>query len=95
MGLHNPYCFFAISDSHRIITNIDDYQTNFPEHWLWPKLNRNTYMKYLLLLCFILVPAAGEAQEQTAKLLIETARTLVQKGDYDNAVLLLDRAKKQ
>lgn len=95
MGLHNPYCFFAISDSHRIITNLDDYQANFPEHWLWPKLNRNTYMKYLLLLCFILVPAAGEAQEQTAKLLIETARILVQKGDYDNAVLLLDRAKKQ
>ena len=35
------------------------------------------------------------AQEQTAKLLQETARTLVQKGDYDNAVVILERAKEQ
>ncbi len=53
-------------------------------------------MKYFLLLfCFILEFSAGQAQEQTAKLLMETARILIQKGDYDSAVLLLDRAKKQ
>ena len=36
-----------------------------------------------------------QAQEQTAKLLQETARTLLQKGDYDNAVVILERAKQQ
>ncbi len=36
-----------------------------------------------------------QAQEQTAKLLQETARTLVQKGDYDNAIVILERAKQQ
>ncbi len=36
-----------------------------------------------------------QSQEQTAKLLQETARTLVQKGDYDNAVIVLQRAKQQ
>ncbi len=36
-----------------------------------------------------------EAQEQTAKLLQETAKTLIQKGDLDNAVVILERAKQQ
>ena len=36
-----------------------------------------------------------QAQEQTAKLLQETAHTLLQKGDYDNAVVILERAKQQ
>lgn len=53
-------------------------------------------MKYLFI---ILLSAAGfceaHAQEQTAKLLQETARTLVQKGDYDNAAVILERAKQQ
>lgn len=54
-------------------------------------------MKYWLLLSVLLGTTAGvTAQEQqTAKLLQETARTLVQKGDYDNAVLILDRARQQ
>lgn len=56
-----------------------------------------TIMKYWLLLSVLLgTTAAVSAQEQqTAKLLQETARTLVQKGDYDNAVVILDRAKQQ
>lgn len=54
-------------------------------------------MKYWLLLSVLLVTAAGvTAQEQqTAQLLQETARTLVQKGDYDNAIVILERAKQQ
>jgi tetratricopeptide (TPR) repeat protein len=54
-------------------------------------------MKYWLFLGVWMATAAGvTAQEQqTAKLLQETARTLVQKGDYDNAVVILDRAKQQ
>lgn len=53
-------------------------------------------MKYWFLICFFVATAAAvTAQEQTAKLLQETARTLVQKGDYDNAVVILDRARQQ
>ena len=53
-------------------------------------------MKYLSLFLLVLLGFAdAKAQEQTAKLLQETARTLVQKGDYDNAVLILERAKQQ
>lgn len=51
--------------------------------------------KILFSIVFVSVLVAATAQEQTAKLLQETARTLVQKGDYDNAVLMLDRARKQ
>lgn len=45
------------------------------------------------VLALVLITAA--AQEQTARLLQETAKTLLQKGDYENAVLMLDRASKQ
>jgi tetratricopeptide (TPR) repeat protein len=53
-------------------------------------------MKYFFV-CFILLATAGtvQAQEQTAALLQETAKTLIQKGDFDNAVIVLDRAQKQ
>ncbi len=53
-------------------------------------------MKYFFI--FVLIVAGFstvQSQEQTAKLLQETARTLVQKGDYDNAVVILERAKQQ
>lgn len=54
-------------------------------------------MKYIFS-CIVLMATflSGNAQEQqTAKLLQETAKTLLQKGDYDNAVLVLERAKQQ
>jgi tetratricopeptide (TPR) repeat protein len=51
--------------------------------------------KIFISIFFVLMLGTANAQEQTAKLLQETARTLVQKGDYDNAVLMLDRARKQ
>lgn len=53
-------------------------------------------MKYLfifILLATVFFPL--QAQEQTAKLLQETAKTLMQKGDLTNAVLILEQAKKQ
>jgi tetratricopeptide (TPR) repeat protein len=53
-------------------------------------------MKYFFI--FLLISAGFnslQAQEQTAKLLQETAKTLVQKGDFDNAVVILERAKQQ
>ena len=51
-------------------------------------------MKYLFtILVFVASFSIIQAQEQTAKLLQETARTLVQKGDFDNAVVILERAK--
>jgi tetratricopeptide (TPR) repeat protein len=53
-------------------------------------------MKYLFTLIVLVAFFSGiQAQEQTAKLLQETARTLVQKGDYDNAIVILERAKQQ
>ncbi len=53
-------------------------------------------MKYLFtLLTFVASFSVIQAQEQTTKLLQETARTLVQKGDFDNAVVILERAKQQ
>ncbi len=53
-------------------------------------------MKQLLLLfIFVAVTCYVNAQEQTSALLQETARTLVQKGDFDNAVIMLERAKQQ
>lgn len=53
-------------------------------------------MKYLFtILVFVGSFSIIKAQEQTAKLLQETARTLVQKGDFDNAVVILERAKQQ
>jgi tetratricopeptide (TPR) repeat protein len=53
-------------------------------------------MKYFFAFLFSLAVFSGaNAQEQTAKLLQETARTLVQKGDYDNAITILERARVQ
>ena len=53
-------------------------------------------MKYLFsfIVCIALVYHAS-AQEQTAKILQESGKSLLQKGDYDNAVLVLERAKQQ
>jgi tetratricopeptide (TPR) repeat protein len=53
-------------------------------------------MKYFFtILVFVAFFSPVQSQEQTAKLLQETARTLVQKGDFDNAVVILERAKQQ
>jgi tetratricopeptide (TPR) repeat protein len=53
-------------------------------------------MRYIFAFILLITGFADVgAQEQTAKLLQETARTLVQKGDYDNAVVILERAKQQ
>lgn len=53
-------------------------------------------MKYLFICLLAVISFCDiQAQEQTAKLLQETARTLVQKGDYENAVVILERAKQQ
>ncbi|MEO7529945.1 MAG: hypothetical protein ABIS69_00995 [Sediminibacterium sp.] len=53
-------------------------------------------MKYFFIFLFAFVVFCdANAQEQTAKLLQETARTLVQKGDYDNAIDILKRARLQ
>ena len=53
-------------------------------------------MKYLLFFCLL---ASGSpavlAQQQTAAQLQETAKTLLQQGNFENAVLLLTRARKQ
>lgn len=49
---------------------------------------------FVWLLLFTAVSTV-QSQEQTAKLLQETARSLMQKGDYDNAVIILQRAKAQ
>ena len=53
-------------------------------------------MKYIVV--FILVATCcfdAVAQEQTARQLQETARTLVQKGDFEKAVVILERAKQK
>jgi tetratricopeptide (TPR) repeat protein len=52
-------------------------------------------MKKYFLFLGLIIAVYVQAQEQTAKLLQETARTLVQKGDYDNACIVLERAKAQ
>lgn len=53
-------------------------------------------MKYFFVFILLLATAGTvHAQEQTAALLQETAKTLVQKGDFDNAVIVLERAQKQ
>ncbi len=53
-------------------------------------------MKQLLLvIVFVSGTYLVNAQEQTSALLQETARTLVQKGDFDNAVIMLERAWQQ
>ena len=53
-------------------------------------------MKYIVVFIWVTVFCfAADAQEQTAKLMQETARILVQKGDFENAIVVLERAKKQ
>jgi len=53
-------------------------------------------MKYFFISLFFLGSfCTVHAQEQTAQLLQETAKTLIQKGDFDNAVVILERAKRQ
>ncbi len=48
-----------------------------------------------MICSFFLAACLGKAQEQTAQLLQATATKLMQKGDFDNAVLMLQRASKQ
>lgn len=53
-------------------------------------------MKYTIIFILLLSIANGLiAQEQTAVLLLETAKSLIQKGDYENAVMVLEKAKLQ
>ncbi len=54
-------------------------------------------MKYFFILILLVTgfTSANAQEQQTAKLLMETARTLVQKSDFDNAVLILERARQQ
>ena len=53
-------------------------------------------MKYIFIFILFLGNAINlVAQEQTAALLQETAKSLVQKGDYENAVMILEKAKLQ
>jgi tetratricopeptide (TPR) repeat protein len=51
-------------------------------------------MKYIFTI-LLMASLSVQGQEQTSALLQETARTLLQKGDFDNAVIMLDRAKQQ
>lgn len=56
------------------------------------------YVTMRYFLAFLLLAGSyctGLGQEQTAGLLQETARTLMQKGDLENAVIMLDRARVQ
>ena len=53
-------------------------------------------MKYLLIFClFIGGSNLVFAQQQTAAQLRETAKTLMQQGDFDNSILTLIRARQQ
>lgn len=53
-------------------------------------------MRYFFLsIVFLVFLGSVTAQKETAQLLQQTARSLIQKGDLDNAVLILDRAKQQ
>jgi tetratricopeptide (TPR) repeat protein len=53
-------------------------------------------MKYLLLIGFMFFCLYSEAQQQQdAKAMQENARDFVKKGDYNNAVLVLNRAVQQ
>jgi len=53
-------------------------------------------MKYLLIFClFIGGSKTIFAQQQTAAQLRETAKILMQQGDFDNAILALTRARQQ
>ena len=53
-------------------------------------------MKYIIIFILFLSNAVSLiAQEQTTALIQETAKSLVQKGDYENAVMFLEKAKLQ
>jgi tetratricopeptide (TPR) repeat protein len=53
-------------------------------------------MKKSVILILLFACSYGlQAQEQTAQQLQENAKTVLQKGDFDNAIQLLQRAKKQ
>lgn len=53
-------------------------------------------MRTLAVICFLLAGyIPGTAQQQTAKQLQENAKAVLQQGNYDRAVLLLDRAYQQ
>lgn len=51
-------------------------------------------MKYILTL-FLLAALTANAQQQSVSEMQQTARTLLQKGDFDNATVMLERARKQ
>lgn len=51
-------------------------------------------MKYMFTI-LLMAALSASAQEQTSGLLQQTGRTLLQKGDFDNAVITLDRARQQ
>ena len=53
-------------------------------------------MKKILVLCFTFsVTLFGFSQTEDAKTLHETARTFMRSGDFDNAIILLNRALQQ
>ena len=53
-------------------------------------------MKHLLFFCLLTAGlTTGSAQEKTAVQLQETAKILMRQGDYENAILVLTRAKQQ
>ena len=53
-------------------------------------------MKYVfLLLVLVNTVCSLQAQEQTAQVMQENARTLMQGGDFDNAIILFEKAKRK
>ena len=48
-----------------------------------------------LLLVLIIAVCSLQAQEQTAQVMQENARTLMQGGDFDNAIILYEKAKQK
>lgn len=57
------------------------------------RINPIFSMRYNLTFCFLLVCLTGFTQPETPKQLRETAKASLQKGDYDKALQLLDRAR--
>ena len=53
-------------------------------------------MRYILIFSFLLVSGtSGFSQQETPKQLQETAKTFLQKGDYDRALLTLESARRR
>src|ERR1043165_8067928 len=49
--------------------------------------------KYLLVFCLFVLPAIiTSAQTDDPKTLYENAKTFMQRGDFDNAIIILNRA---